>query len=84
MTNTYKSWNFQSADFSCIAGGLHTQIKGTVTFIRNSDQVKKWHEIIADIEDEYDWPILYVIGRGWTPNEAFADACAQIDEIPDL
>ncbi len=85
ITNTYKNWNFSTADFSCVAGGNRFgNGNGNVLFVRNPAQVKKWHEAVKDIDDEDNYPKLYVYGVGRTLDEAFKDAYDQIDKIDDL
>ena len=86
MTDTYKTWNFLSADFSCVAcGNRFGNGTGRVTFIRNPAQRAIWDQIvISGVLHEDDYPDLYVLGVGKTFEDAVKDAHRQIDEIDDL
>ena len=68
-------WAFYTADFSCVASGLHAT--GNVTLVRDQAGKAAWHKITAGIEDVESAPPLYVFGRGRTLSEAIASAVVE-------
>lgn len=58
-------WRFYCADFSCDGK------EGTVLFMRDAEQTARWHKLDDEGRDATE---LYVQGKGFTFEEAFADA----------
>ena len=73
MIKIQKGWKFNTADFSLLASGQDHQ-SGRVSLIREPSQKEIWHEQIAGIDDEDQWPELLVQGRGFTLEDAIDDA----------
>jgi len=67
-----EGWRFTTADFSLIANGRNE--KGVVRFIRSPEQCDVWHSLPDDLKESDDCPELYVVGRGFTLEEAFVNA----------
>ena len=66
-------WSFNSADFS-VQAKTDQRSKGNVTLVRDMEQQLLWHKVIDNIEDEDDWPKLYVTATGMTIEEAILNA----------
>ena len=75
-------WRFFSADFSMQASSQKNY--GNVTYVRNPEQVRRWHDLPDEVKDFPDAPALYIYGQGKTLEEAIADVEKQAKEIPLL
>ena len=66
-------WRLYSADFSVQASGKETAT-GVVMFIRSPTQKELWHKMPEELIEAEDGPPLYVVGHGFTFDEAFDNA----------
>ena len=66
-------WVFMSADFSVQAHGKPTAT-GIVTLIRSPSQRALWHAMPEEMKDDDNGPPLYIIGHGFTLDEAIQNA----------
>ncbi len=73
-------WVFEQADFSLVnSEKFHN--KGRVIFTRDSEGVSWWHSLNEEQKEEIG---LFVVGRGWTLEEAFEDAALSARIADDI
>ena len=77
-----KGWVFYSADFSAVAQG--TSSMGKVTIERCNNDRQRWHRIVQNIDDEKDWPELFVTEYGTTLEKALEKANKKAKTIEPL